>query len=243
MTSAPPPSSKPFTLYTSKLCPYAHRTELALHESQQFDNVELVQIDLLKPREAWYLEKINSVGKVPALEVSEHKTIIPESLVIANYVAESYPESGLLPNDPLERARVRYVIERAAQLIGPHYPAALMKRDEESLNGLYTSLEELEKLFNSISTTGPFIFGEKLSLADIAVAPFLARILATTDEDLGIVPAGLISPPIPERMQTQLPRLKNFFDAIKSRQSWASTFDEDFVRKMSKQAFLAKAKA
>ncbi|CAD6889112.1 unnamed protein product [Tilletia controversa] len=238
MSTSPATNSKPFTLYTSKLCPYAHRTELALHESKQFGNVERVQIDLMKPRDAWFVENYNPSGQVPVLVVNESKTIVPESAVIANYVAEVYPESGLLPDDPLQRARVRYVIERALQLILRNYPSAVFKREAEGVNALYSSLEQVEKLFNSISATGPFIFGDKLTLADIATAPFLARIVAVTDPNLGLISSELISPSIPERVQTELPRLREFLDAVKARPSWKDTFDEEHVRTITKQKAL-----
>jgi len=238
-------SAKPYTLYTSKLCPYAQRAELALHESKQVDNVERVEIDILNPREPWYLEKINPVGKVPALAIkTEEHAVVPESLVIANFFAEAFPKSGLLPESVVQRARVRYVIERASQLISSNYPSALVKGDHDSVEDLYNSLVELEKLFNSISPTGPFVFGEELNLADISIAPFIARILITTDPELGIITKETFSPSLPERFEKELPRLKAFHDAIQARPSWSNTFDAEHVAKVSKERFIAfRAKA
>ncbi|KAK0531568.1 hypothetical protein OC835_003631 [Tilletia horrida] len=239
--TAPPTSSKPYILYTSKLCPYAQRAELAFHETTEADNVERVEVDILRPRDPWYLEKVNPVGKVPALELTGtaggEKAVIPESLVIANFVAEAIPSSGLLSADPVQRARVRYVIERAAQILQPHYPSALIKRDEESVSGLFNALEELDKLLNTVSSSGPFVFGDKLNLADIAIAPFVARILITSDPKLGIVDNAVFSPSVPERFNTELPRLKAFLEAVKARPSWTKTFDEEYVATVSKERF------
>lgn len=54
MTSSPPK----ITLYTNRLCPWAHRAHIALQELNL--PYEEVTIDLSKPREPWYLE-INPV--------------------------------------------------------------------------------------------------------------------------------------------------------------------------------------
>lgn len=47
------------TLYTYHGCPYAHRVHIALAELGV--KYEEVLVDLDKPREPWYLEKINPV--------------------------------------------------------------------------------------------------------------------------------------------------------------------------------------
>lgn len=51
-------SSPKIILYTSRLCPWAHRAHIALKESGL--DYEEVSIDLNVPREPWYLE-INPV--------------------------------------------------------------------------------------------------------------------------------------------------------------------------------------
>lgn len=47
-------SADKITLYTNRLCPFAHRTHIALAELKL--DYEEVIIDLSKPREPWYLE-------------------------------------------------------------------------------------------------------------------------------------------------------------------------------------------
>ena len=63
---------------------------------------DAVEIDL-GDRPAWLYEK-NPLGKVPVLE-EDGGLVLPESLVIMEYLEERYPEPALWPADPAERAR------------------------------------------------------------------------------------------------------------------------------------------
>src|SRR5437899_12391376 len=49
-------------------------------------------------------------GKYPCLEI-EDGTFLGESKVILNYLEDAYPDVPLLPANPLERARVRELME------------------------------------------------------------------------------------------------------------------------------------
>ncbi len=52
----------------------------------------------------------NPTGKFPCLEI-EDGTFLGESKVILNYLEDAYPDVPLLPENPLERARVRELME------------------------------------------------------------------------------------------------------------------------------------
>lgn len=91
-------------LYTAKICPYAHRAELALAESNQ--DFERYEIDLQNKPE-WYESKVNKASKVPVLVVRNGKqgsdAYLPESLVVAEYIAEAFASQkggeALLPEE------------------------------------------------------------------------------------------------------------------------------------------------
>lgn len=53
----------------------------------------------------WLLEK-SPLGKVPCIEL-EGGEILYESLVIAEYLDDTYPQNKLYPNDPL-KLRINY---------------------------------------------------------------------------------------------------------------------------------------
>lgn len=67
-------SSPKITLYTNRLCPWAHRAHIALKESGL--DYEEVSIDLNVPREPWYLE-INPVCTIefPSPSNPRHKHV------------------------------------------------------------------------------------------------------------------------------------------------------------------------
>ena len=89
-----------FTLYSADRCPFAARVRIALAEKGlQYD---LVEIDL-DDRPAWMYDK-NPLGKVPVLE--EDGFVLPESLVINEYLEERYPDPPLWPADAAERDHV-----------------------------------------------------------------------------------------------------------------------------------------
>src|SRR5213592_1751378 len=106
------------TLYDADRCPFCARARIVLAEKGV--EYETVAIDL-SDRPAWLYEK-NPLGKVPVLE--EGAFVLPESVVIMEYLEERYPEPALLPADPAERALARLAIDRFDDRFGDDYYAA-----------------------------------------------------------------------------------------------------------------------
>ena len=103
------------TLYDAARCPYCARVRIALAEKGI--PYEPVAIDLSN-RPAWLYEK-NPAGRVPVLE--EDTLVLPESLVIMEYLDERYPEPALLPADPAARALERWRVHRFDDEVGRDY--------------------------------------------------------------------------------------------------------------------------
>ena len=80
--------SEPIELFSARVCPYAHRTRLVLHEKS---------VD--------FTLAISAYGKVPALVQGDVE--IYESAIINEYLEEKYPQPRLLPADPHRRALAR----------------------------------------------------------------------------------------------------------------------------------------
>ncbi|KAH9029349.1 hypothetical protein EDB83DRAFT_2555106 [Lactarius deliciosus] len=84
--------------------------EIAFQEAKA--DVTRYSIDLVNKPE-WYASRVNPASKVPALVYGSPKSDpenpspesarITESLVLLKFVADLYPDSGLLPKDPVER--------------------------------------------------------------------------------------------------------------------------------------------
>jgi len=79
-------------LYDAARCPYCARARIVLAEKGL--GYETVEIDL-SDRPGWIYAK-NPSGKVPVLE-EDGGFVLPESLVIMEYLEERFPEPPLWP--------------------------------------------------------------------------------------------------------------------------------------------------
>jgi glutathione S-transferase len=140
---------------------------------------ETVVVDL-DDRPAWIYEK-NPLGRVPVLE--EDAFVLPESVVINEYLEERYPEPPLWPADPGERAAGRLLVERFDQLSRPYY--ALRRGAEEARNRLG---EELARLNSGLAGL-PFLTGREFGIADAAYLPWILRAETMLGVDLDPYPA------------------------------------------------------
>jgi glutathione S-transferase len=120
-------------LYDAARCPYCARVRIALAEKGL--TPETVEIDLTD-RPAWIYD-LNPTGRVPVLDDG---FVLPESLVIMEYLEERYPDRPLLPADPGQRAQARLAVHRFDANLGDDYYA--FRRGEA--NELLQRLEELE---------------------------------------------------------------------------------------------------
>lgn len=98
-----------------RFCPYAQRIHLVLDAK----NIpyHTVWINLAEKPE-WLLAK-SALLKVPALEIPGETTTIIESLIIADYLDEKYPEVKLHSMNSLQKARDRILIERFGAVTDP----------------------------------------------------------------------------------------------------------------------------
>lgn len=153
------------TLYDAPRCPYCARTRIVLAEKGvPYDQVT---IDLAN-RPAWLLDHNPPHGRVPVLE--EDGWVLPESVVIDEYLEERFPEPPLLPPDPAERAAARLVVFRFDDLGDPYY--AFRRKEPGAEHALASSLAALDGLLAGT----PFLTGRSFGLADIAYLPWVLRL-------------------------------------------------------------------
>lgn len=67
----------------------------------------------LDEKPSWYLSK-NPLGKVPTLE--KDGKMIFESLIVAEFLDQVYPQHKLLPTDPFEHAKQKILVERLSKV-------------------------------------------------------------------------------------------------------------------------------
>jgi glutathione S-transferase len=137
---------------------------------------ETVAIDL-DARPEWIVEMNPPRGKVPVLD--EDGVVLPESVVLMEYLEERYPDPLLLTKDPAERALARLAIWRFDDFGDPYYdvyfkrPAGSVERIEAQLAALDRQLEER-----------PFLGGQAYGLADIAYVPWILRLAPRVGVDV-----------------------------------------------------------
>jgi len=165
------------TLYDADRCPYCARVRIVLAEKGI--EYETVEVDL-DDRPAWIYEK-NPLGRVPVLE--EDTFVLAESVVIDEYLDERYPDPGLWPADPAERALGRMLVFRFDELSRPYY--ALRRGDDGARERLDSALAMLEGMLQGQR----FLSGREFGLADVAYVPWILRARDRMDVDLERFPA------------------------------------------------------
>ncbi|PWA01790.1 hypothetical protein BB558_002089 [Smittium angustum] len=182
-----PHNANKLTVYVSRICPYANRVILSLHEAGA--DFEEILIDLNNKPE-WYKE-VNPALQVPALRLTNGKILV-ESTQVAEFVADSYPEANLLPKDPFERYQVRMFLEFYNSKVSPYFIQLVrlykQPRDESAIDQkvseLTQNLRELNRRLKEHSSEGPYFDGSHFGFADIISFPFYER-LDITFEMLG----------------------------------------------------------
>ncbi|QXI55712.1 glutathione S-transferase [Pseudomonas alvandae] len=160
------------TLYSFRRCPYAMRARMALRYSAIA--LDIVEVSLkAKPAE---MLALSSKGTVPVLHVDGR--VIDESLEIMRWALDQRdPQDWRLADDPEGQRLTAELIEENDQVFKLHlnrykYP----ERHPEQPMEHYRSEGEafLRKLEERLQAR-PFLVAAHLSLADVAVLPFVRQ--------------------------------------------------------------------
>ncbi|KAJ6599759.1 glutathione S-transferase [Mycena vulgaris] len=230
------------TLYTAKICPFAHRVELALAEAKAGFN--RFEIDLGNKPE-WYAPKVNPASKVPAIAYggpqvspdlpSPESIKIAESLVLVEFIADLYPNSAILPKDPVQRAKARFFIDVVSTKFLPAYMGPLARG--QSFDAFWDALDALQRLLPADKT---FAVGDEFTAADISITPFLARMEVWLKNDIGAFKEGEGKKAAEYFFSGgRFARFVKYYEAIKARESFKETFDGEFIKEKYSARFTA----
>ncbi len=156
---------------------FSSKTKVIMEEKGLAYRVEREKIGDIWKKTPEVLQK-NPLGKVPWIDDGD--TRVYDSTVINEYLEERYPEPRLLPQDPLERARVRALENYGDEIVlsGP-VPRIWMpwwsKEDQRNLEDMDRARETLRSralpfLEGSLADR-QYMAGSEFSLAD---APYMA---------------------------------------------------------------------
>ncbi|KAH7925067.1 glutathione S-transferase C-terminal-like protein [Leucogyrophana mollusca] len=225
-------NTEQLTLYTAKICPYAHRVEIALAEAKA--SFKSYQIDLQNKPE-WYAPQVNPASKVPAVAYggpdvppetpSPKSTKIAESLVLVEFVADLYPESGLLPKDPVLRAKARFFIEVVSSKFSPSYVGFVLRG--ESYDNVLKGVEAIQEL---LPESGKYAIGDEFTIADAAFTPFFARLKIAAENEFGKYELGSGRKLLDALESPKYAKFNAYAGRLLERPSVKATLDEDSIR-------------
>ena len=178
------------------------------------------------------------------LDVNDGESVLCESLVVAEYVAElqanisnnNDASSRLLPHRPEDRAVMRLFTELCSSSFS--YLPILRAREESKLDAaveaLKSGLKEVDCFLSKMGRDeGPFLFCDQFTLAECNVAPFVQRACVVLPTGLG---SGRSINPLELCDTCELPRLRAWMKAVLERPSVAKTGvpKEEMIANMEK---------
>ena len=169
-------------LYTYFRSSAAYRVRIALNLKGL--PYESIPVHLLKDggqqHQAAYRAK-SPLGTVPTLE--DAAGAHTQSLAIIEYLEECFPQPPLLPESPVERARVRAIAQtiacdihpvnnlRILQYLGRDFAATQAQKDTWYRHWVMQGLQAIEQMLASSPATGSFCHGDLPTLADCCLVP------------------------------------------------------------------------
>lgn len=177
------------TVYNMRFCPFAERTMLVLLQKKL--PFRVVNINLSK-KPSWFVG--NTWGTVSV--VRHRGAHIMESGVNSDYIDELFPETRLHPADPLGKAQGRLLVEKFTKMIPKYY--GILKAERPEADKLWTEMTGIFEAMDSHlgKSAGAFLCGERVTMADLMVWPWLERI-----ECLGVKHPGMEVPSSLEHLQ------------------------------------------
>ncbi|MCC6623012.1 MAG: maleylacetoacetate isomerase [Deltaproteobacteria bacterium] len=128
---------------------------------------------------------LNPMGELPCLIVRDEagvaRAALAQSVAILEYLEEVHPEPPLLPRDPLDRARVRQIVECVNSSIQPYQNLNVLRKlnadfgpdqarnDAWARHYITRGFDGLEPLI--AARAGRHAFGDAPTLADCALVP------------------------------------------------------------------------
>jgi glutathione S-transferase len=164
-----------FQLFSFQLCPFAHRVRLALAEKGVA--AEPIEVDL-KNKPASF-SQISPHGRVPLL--LHGKVKLWESAIINEYIDEVFADPPLMPASLPDRALARIWVKFADDRLYSATHSFIFTREEKARRKLVSEmLDSLWLLEDELMAKrlggGPYVFGDRFTLTDIALYPWFEQV-------------------------------------------------------------------
>ncbi|KAH8332642.1 hypothetical protein KR074_008111 [Drosophila pseudoananassae] len=159
--------------YWTSSCSWRVRIALALKDIKydiratsllKKDSVHVYNPDFLK---------VNPMQTVPALYIDGNT--LCDSVAIMHYLDETRPQNAFFPKDPVQRAKVREIVELICSAIQPLQNRLVLETIGEEKNmdwarhWISRGFRGLEKVL--AQSSGKFCVGDEISMADVCLVP------------------------------------------------------------------------
>ncbi|XP_027927015.1 probable glutathione S-transferase [Vigna unguiculata] len=173
-------SQEEVTLLGATGSPFVSRVEIALH----LKGVEYKYVEENLSIKSEQLLKYNPVHKKVPVFVHGDKSLA-ESLVIVEYIDETWNNNPILPSDPYKRALARFWSKFIDdKIVGVSWKSVFTVDEKEREKNVAETYEGLQFLENEIKEK-KFFGGEELGLVDIA-AVYVAYWIPLVQEIAGL---------------------------------------------------------
>lgn len=166
-------------LYTHPLASYCHKVLIALHENETPFTPH--SVDLGDARARADFAALWPTAKIPLLEDTARKRVVPETSIMIEYLDRHYPgPRPLLPADDDARLEARlwdrlfdcYVMTPMQNIVANRLRGAA-ERDPRAVNEATATLQMAYDMIDRHMATRTWAAGGAFSLADCAAAPAL----------------------------------------------------------------------
>ncbi|KAH8271208.1 hypothetical protein KR018_001449 [Drosophila ironensis] len=168
-------SSSPTELYSYYYSSCSWRVRIALTLKEIKYDVKPTNLYKTGTQHAYTEEykKVNPMQTVPALKIDGHT--LCDSVAIMHYLEETRPQPSLLPQDPVQRAKVREIVELICSGIQPLQNRLILehvgkdKSLEWAQRWISRGFRGLERVLTQSS--GKYCVGNDLTMADVCLVP------------------------------------------------------------------------
>ncbi|WOG26591.1 glutathione S-transferase [Endozoicomonas sp. 8E] len=159
-------------LYSFRRCPYAMRARLAL----TYSGISLEHREILLKNKPQAMLCVSPKGTVPVLVLPEGR-VIDESLDIMLWALAINDPENWLPGNPGDRAEIMALIRKSDVEFKPRLDRYKYadRHPEHPMEFYRTQGEEFIALLDSKLSNQNGLMGDRVTLADMAIAPFIRQ--------------------------------------------------------------------
>lgn len=166
------------TLYYHPLSSFCWKTLIALYEADLPFEPRLVNLG--DPADRAAFQAVWPLAKFPVLRDETHDQTLPESTLIVEYLAETYPgAASLVPTDPGAARRARLIDRLFDNYVHLPFQQIVSERlrpaDNKDPYGVDQNRAKVSEGYDLLAPmiAGPWAVGEVFTLADCAALPAL----------------------------------------------------------------------